>query len=277
MNSLITNGAKIKLFCSVEKKWNSGIITSTYDGKGICAVKFSDENLNRCITYNLNKYKYCIMKNTDDYLNRTSNDVYEVEAVTEKHFDKAGKMLYRVKWKGYSDVQNTWEPVEHLQSAIKLVELFENSPSLEMKNTSEIETFEPLALNMKKCKWLLYLYDILSNPETQRILRWIDSKNFEITDIETFTSSIMKHVSRLFTAKIYFIRLQNYGFKQMPLTTIIHFTNHNFTDSDIQLLHNVGLSISYVLFCQNRFFKFKKKKNSMHCQRQNNILALFIC
>jgi len=127
-------------------------------------------------------------------------------------------------------------------------------------------------LSVKRYKWLLYLHDILGNPETQHILRWINDKNFEVTDIQTFTFSIMTDVSKILTAKIYFIRLQNYGFEQMPLATNIRFTNNNFTHSNTQLLYNIDLTISHILFYQNRFFKFTKVKNSIQCQKQNDYL-----
>lgn len=38
--------------------------------------------------------------------------------------ERKGKPEYMVKWKGYDQSENTWEPVAHLQRAMDLVESF---------------------------------------------------------------------------------------------------------------------------------------------------------
>jgi hypothetical protein len=42
-------------------------------------------------------------------------DVYEVEKIIEKR-KKGRSIQYLVKWKGYDEDQNTWEPVKNLQN-----------------------------------------------------------------------------------------------------------------------------------------------------------------
>jgi len=274
MNSIVCNGAKIKIFCPIERKWSTGIITD--NNEGMYSVKFSDSNLSNSVIYNLNKYKYCIMKNKDSDLRKKTNNTYEVEAITEKYVDKTGRRLYKIKWKGYSDDESTWEPIEHLQSALKLIQAFEKKLSWKIKNEKELKIFKPVVPKAETYSWLLNLHRVLSSVGTQHILKWIDNQNFEVLDIQAFTSDKMTNTTKLFTAKIYFICLENHGFEQMPVTNNIRLTNHDFIRSNFQFLYNIDLTISHISFYQNRFFKFTRKENSIGYQKQNINLKLFL-
>merc|ERR1712209_351956 len=50
---------------------------------------------------------------------------YEVETVVSKRDTDEGKVEYLVKWKGYDASDNTWEPVENLESSQELIDEFE--------------------------------------------------------------------------------------------------------------------------------------------------------
>lgn len=66
----------------------------------------------------------CSFSNQDDDIE------YEVEEITGKKISKKG-VFYKVKWKGYSASESTWEPKENLANAEELIEEFEknyNSP-----------------------------------------------------------------------------------------------------------------------------------------------------
>jgi hypothetical protein len=39
---------------------------------------------------------------------------YEVESILEKGKGEDGQDLYKIKWKGYSESEFTWEPLENL-------------------------------------------------------------------------------------------------------------------------------------------------------------------
>ena len=55
---------------------------------------------------------------------------YEVESVVSKRDTEEGKVEYLVKWKGYDASDNTWEPVENLESSQELVDEFEGRTAL---------------------------------------------------------------------------------------------------------------------------------------------------
>merc|ERR1712099_184265 len=50
---------------------------------------------------------------------------YEVESVVSKRETDEGKVEYLVKWKGWNASDNTWEPVENLESSQELIDEFE--------------------------------------------------------------------------------------------------------------------------------------------------------
>jgi hypothetical protein len=51
---------------------------------------------------------------------------YEVEAIRRKRIRK-GKVQYFVKWRGWPESANTWEPIENLISVADIIEAFEES------------------------------------------------------------------------------------------------------------------------------------------------------
>ena len=61
---------------------------------------------------------------------KKSEAEYEVESVVSKRETIEGKVEYLVKWKGYDVSDNTWEPVENLESSQELIDEFEGRTAL---------------------------------------------------------------------------------------------------------------------------------------------------
>ena len=52
------------------------------------------------------------------------SNIFEVEKIIEKK--KIGKnYFYLIKWKGYSDLDSTWEPIKNLKNIKKMLKLFD--------------------------------------------------------------------------------------------------------------------------------------------------------
>lgn len=52
---------------------------------------------------------------------------FEVEKIISKKIDKKGRKLYLVKWKGYGQADNTWEPISNLETVPDLIDEFEKT------------------------------------------------------------------------------------------------------------------------------------------------------
>ena len=50
---------------------------------------------------------------------------YEVERILRKKVDRLGRITYLVKWLGFPDNENSWEPLENLSNAMGKVEQYE--------------------------------------------------------------------------------------------------------------------------------------------------------
>ena len=65
-------------------------------------------------------------------------EVYKVEKIVGKRVDK-GRILYHLKWEGYSDSENTWEPKENLDCDDLITEFEKNSKKQTPSSSSDSE------------------------------------------------------------------------------------------------------------------------------------------
>ena len=103
-----------------------------------------------------------------------SGKLYEVEEIKDRKF-RHGHKYYHVKWKGYSNKWNTWEPEENFAQSQDLIQDYERRMSLK-KHASSGENHE----NVKKNTTLT-----VSKPIKKMIIRPKNSNVIRITRMNT--------------------------------------------------------------------------------------------
>jgi len=61
----------------------------------------------------------------------SQEEVYEVESIRKKKITAGGNILYLIKWKDYSEDENTWEPIENLECQ-EMIDEFEAKENKEV-------------------------------------------------------------------------------------------------------------------------------------------------
>ena len=71
-------------------------------------------------------------------INESSDTEYEVEKILDFKLSKNKKKLFLVKWKGYNEEYNSWEPEENLTNAKQILKKFLSKPKI-IKKKDKIE------------------------------------------------------------------------------------------------------------------------------------------
>ncbi|CAD8043724.1 unnamed protein product [Paramecium primaurelia] len=106
-----------------------------------------------------------------------NSQLYIVEKIVDRRYDPVSKELqYCIKWEGYSEAENTWEPLRNLKNVLSEIEEFENQQLNKKQNMS-------LKIDNKKLKQLLlnklthFLEKIALKPQQQ--LKEISLSDYE--------------------------------------------------------------------------------------------------
>ena len=77
-----------------------------------------------------------------------ADEEYEVESIVAERKGPRGRQEYRVRWKGYGESDDTWEPMKNLSGVKRLVEEFRAQPTTEQpkkRHKSKTPKEEPVA------------------------------------------------------------------------------------------------------------------------------------
>jgi chromobox protein 1 len=77
--------------------------------------------------------------------------IYIVEVIRDQKMVK-GKFYYQVKWEGFPEEQNTWEPVEHLAEVPHLIEEFKRKRATQRPEVFKKPAPKPEKRNPNTCK-----------------------------------------------------------------------------------------------------------------------------
>ena len=97
------------------------------------------------------------------------SDEYIVERVTDKRINASGKVEYYMKWKGWDEKDNTWEPIENLTNCLHLVEEFEKS-----RKQSQMATNQQI-----------------SSPGNDQIVNKLKNVQFKVPEVHGFERGLL--------------------------------------------------------------------------------------
>jgi len=111
-------------------------------------------------TYVIQRQGLCLKEYQTSAGNYQGNPEYKVEEITDSRL-KRGKLEFLVKWSGYTDDYNTWEPEANCTNSHDIInEFYKYNPSA------------PQKLNAQAFAGLIFCpYDNLTEPKNSAVSR----------------------------------------------------------------------------------------------------------
>ena len=70
---------------------------------------------------------WIVPTNSPPEVNKDGFDEFEVENILDHKFDKNHRSQFLIRWKGYDEAHDTWEPESNLKNASKLLKDYKNT------------------------------------------------------------------------------------------------------------------------------------------------------
>jgi hypothetical protein len=128
------------------KRWHGPFYIVRFNSQDMVILKSQDNRLlkNAIHISRLKKYLSKIVpeesiKLDDDDLEL--QEEYEVEKILDIRINR-GKRQYKVKWKGYGENENTWEPIENLEHCKEMIEKYHDENNLKCAKCDYISITE---------------------------------------------------------------------------------------------------------------------------------------
>uniref|UniRef100_A0A0N4Z1M1 Chromo domain-containing protein n=1 Tax=Parastrongyloides trichosuri TaxID=131310 RepID=A0A0N4Z1M1_PARTI len=138
----------------------------------------------------------------------SDSEEYIVEDIVDKKIGRKGIIYYKIKWQGYSDRDNTWEPESNLDES--LVKRYEKCRLLKKKfiasNDSDEEEYDDKK-SKRKCEDNLTCKSNVKNEEGF-LMKLLKNYNNKMLDKDDINFIIGKHFNDK-GEEFYLIQLKN--------------------------------------------------------------------
>lgn len=126
---------------------------------------------------------------------RTLEEEFEVEKIAGKKVQD-GKVLYLIKWRGFSDSDSTWEPIEHMIGSMDLVHQYESDHATRPKVAKKCAMEKPKRKRLMKAPapslevedWSVVEEE--PKPKARRVLRKAKPGSFDTDAVQSIARVI---------------------------------------------------------------------------------------